>query len=538
MNRMQFIISTSWLLRLVSFSCLYITRCNGLAIDRDVILMRSSASSNTESIQCGFLGNSDILGIGIRIGYYTQALSVCFANYCVRSEAKGLRSVNLLFLVALFIGLAWLAHQTEDTYSVEVYLLLRLLFATWYVGVLDRSKFSKKQWRKSHMRVIVRECSLLALLAYTTWFAWAGLDHLKETPCGTYIFFVVKINLYGIYRSVFKALSTFALCFGIIKQLDTAAQFFQRRRNSSVQDPTYYPRLQQSLLASATLKTQFRASGSEILDAAIRTPLPQSPTCERNSDSATASSEMMSHENRSPPLATSKRDDFPSLEDLSVVENYLRSILEVDLRDHSQWCYQIKWIPLRMFLPSVHSPATLRRRFATLYSCRPFRLSVLIPLFRHIKSLCIFPLYSYGFMLEAALLSPLHKQVITKAVIPALALQKAQLPPHRPAQITVYHAVASLTMCIELILNVELSIHWNRITGMGNIGAVGQLIPAIIGVGGLARVFWVWWSKGNRGAKDDDGIDMELRECAEVYQRLKKEKEAYDEAQRTEMSRA
>lgn len=80
-------------------------------------------------------------------------------------------------------------------------------------------------------------------------------------------------------------------------------------------------------------------------------------------------------------------------------------------------------------------------------------------------------------------------------------------------------------MCVFLILSVELSIRWNKITGMGNAGAVGQLIPAIIGIGGLLRVVWVWWLKGEVEEVEDDGVGREVRECAELYQRLRKERE-------------
>ncbi len=174
------------------------------------------------------------------------------------------------------------------------------------------------------------------------------------------------------------------------------------------------------------------------------------------------------------------------------VEHYLKTIIEIDLRDHSQQCYEMNRIPLRVFLPSINSPATLHRRVVSLYACRPFRLSILIPLLRQIKSLCRFALYSYAFIFGSALHSPLRKWISTKTLISALGLHKAQLPPHRPTSNVVYHAAASLIMCTELISNIELSIHWNRITDMGNIGAMDHLIPAILGFRDLARVVWVW----------------------------------------------
>ena len=76
------------------------------------------------------------------------------------------------------------------------------------------------------MWVIIREASLLGFLSYTAWFALIGLDRLEKTPCSTFVFFIVKVSLYGWYRSAFKVLSVSALCFGAVKQVDTALQIY------------------------------------------------------------------------------------------------------------------------------------------------------------------------------------------------------------------------------------------------------------------------------------------------------------------------
>ena len=67
--------------------------------------------------------------------------------------------------------------------------------------------------------------------------------------------------------------------------------------------------------------------------------------------------------------------------------------------------------------------------------------------------------------------------------------------------------------------------HWNGVTGVGNIGAVGQLIPAIIGIGGLLRVGWIWWSKGDVSETEGNEVGKDVLECVELYQKLKKERE-------------
>ncbi|XPS73225.1 hypothetical protein M3J09_005375 [Ascochyta lentis] len=60
-------------------------------------------SRSTNEVQCGFEGNNDIYGIGIRIGIYAQILAVWFANYFLFSEAQVLRDFVSIFSVAPLI---------------------------------------------------------------------------------------------------------------------------------------------------------------------------------------------------------------------------------------------------------------------------------------------------------------------------------------------------------------------------------------------------------------------------------------------------
>ena len=553
------------------FVLLQLPCCSSLAIERSASSRESQSNGTQSQNNCGFTGNSDLYGVGIRLGYYTQALSVWFANYFVFSEARELRSVNLLFLVALFIALIWLSHQPQQTYAIEVFLLLRLLFATWYVGVLDRSRFSKKHGRKRIMRVVIRECALLGMLSYTVWFAWIGLDRMEKTPCGTWIFFAAKLNLYGGYRSAYKVLSISALSFGLIKQSDTASQLFQHWRNTGIRSPDYFARLQRALLvqhynndiscgnscnglnphtaseeihsvrnsesgasspspaifvmddeaceAASIVSGQTRNSKSTQLDVLRKSVSDAAVQCHLL-DCPSEDLQAGSHDSRHMNL-----EELPSLESLIEAQRWLEAILAVDVADHSAWCYQVPCLPMKVFLPSLRSPMETHKRISALYALRPFRFSILIPLARHIKSLCKFGWYHYPIMLEVGMRDPCHKRICKSTLLATIAIHKAQLPTSRPKPHVLWSACASLAMCVELILNIELSLYWNRVGGMGNVGALGQLIPAIIGIGGFLKVVWVWWSQREAPEKVGDGVGKELRECVEVYQRLKQERE-------------
>jgi hypothetical protein len=63
-------------------------------------------------------------------------------------------------------------------------------------------------------------------------------------------------------------------------------------------------------------------------------------------------------------------------------------------------------------------------------------------------------------------------------------------------------AWALFATCALLVIGTELTIQWNYITNVQNIRTVGQLIPATIGVGGLARVVYSALFEEERNAEE------------------------------------
>lgn len=64
--------------------------------------------------------------MGIRLGYYTQALSVWAANLWVPREAHFLHSVNILFIIAMIIGIGYLSHDPGNIYAIANFIQHRL----------------------------------------------------------------------------------------------------------------------------------------------------------------------------------------------------------------------------------------------------------------------------------------------------------------------------------------------------------------------------------------------------------------------------
>ncbi|KAI9888302.1 MAG: hypothetical protein M1814_000755 [Vezdaea aestivalis] len=168
---------------------------------------------------CGFDGNSDLYGLGIRIGYYTQAMAAWFANWFVLSEVNGLRKTNILFLFAAMVALIVFIAVPGEVFAIE-------LFAPLETGIMLGTVTSARQTSRTvgHVRLSVIQlsvylCLQLAAHGLSLWYWSHGVGIMKPTPCGTYFFLFAKLSLYGPGRYVmlgFSALSAFVNVLGVI----------------------------------------------------------------------------------------------------------------------------------------------------------------------------------------------------------------------------------------------------------------------------------------------------------------------------------
>ena len=504
----------------------------------------TARSGQEKQSDCGFAGNSDIYGVGIRIGYYSQALSVWVANYFVLGEAKILRSTNLLFMIAVLIGLFALSRKSPNVYAIEAFLLLQLSFATFYIGVVDWTRYSKKYWRFSPGRNAIMSMTNLSAIGYNAWFWWRGLDKMNETPCGTFAFFFTKVDLFGWYQAMYRALSVPAIIGAVITEVNRSLELLQywRRRDQDVKE--LYDSLRASLAAallSVPSRSRSQSSASRgncspvepaavgsnsrqnsqgdptnDLEMAVQTPLPPSPKFEQQHEILSS----VHGRSTSDRLCSSLR-----LPDLIEAEAYAQKVFDVSCARHSAWHYDLHLpfvkVPLQIFIPSVHSPRTLQRRWKAFMSQRPLRLSIVVPLLSHATALNRYPTYGILVMFEKAVVAPEYKSVDSRALQIVLDFELTKMSETTFVWTLLYRACLALLIVIFLVLSIELSIYWNHIRGVASVGQVGQLIPAVIGVGGLVKVLWRWLSSSGVSIEEEDGVTKEVRECAELYAQLK-----------------
>ena len=76
-----------------------------------------------------FDGNTDMYGLGIRIGFYLQWYAGGFASWLALSEVVELRLTNSVFIAATFLALLiQVILDVSNLQVVEVYIILLLTF--------------------------------------------------------------------------------------------------------------------------------------------------------------------------------------------------------------------------------------------------------------------------------------------------------------------------------------------------------------------------------------------------------------------------
>ncbi len=67
-------------------------------------------------------------------------------------------------------------------------------------------------------------------------------------------------------------------------------------------------------------------------------------------------------------------------------------------------------------------------------------------------------------------------------------VQLSQMPFKIPTIVWIHGATEQLLIIIALILQLELTRSWNHISGLANLEYADQLVPFVLGAGGLIRV--------------------------------------------------
>ena len=157
---------------------------------------------------CSFAGNTDMYGLGIRIGFYLQWYSGELAARLAPSEVTGIRLTISLFIAATFLALLiQVILDVSNLQVVEVYIILLLTFGyylflvplyawrllTGYNPAFDPFRFAHV--RPGKVYSVLNFLLLVAVASFQLWFWFARVPQLDRQACQEYGFFFAKIRL-------------------------------------------------------------------------------------------------------------------------------------------------------------------------------------------------------------------------------------------------------------------------------------------------------------------------------------------------------
>jgi hypothetical protein len=221
---------------------------------------------------CGFSGNSDLYGLGIRLGVYFQWTSALIIYVWYPEGRKDLAEAYLSFLFALIVAVLVITGRADPTYAAEILILTYIIFG----GILTAMSIGVRQHHKLRasrtgaLGFITSTFVLAVTSVYCSWFWLRGIRHsFRATPCGTYGFLFAKVSLFNTsVTKFFAALSiwlaiTYCLGFGMVLHRQVMYILWRRRYGYGAvsHNPKSAPRLAPEPLSQSSPKHRRTLTG-------------------------------------------------------------------------------------------------------------------------------------------------------------------------------------------------------------------------------------------------------------------------------------
>ncbi|KAL2428462.1 hypothetical protein ABEF91_008638 [Exophiala dermatitidis] len=230
---------------------------------------------------CGFVGNPDAYGLGIRTGIYTQVISTLITNHFLPKELNSTWTANLIFVSALILALVKSISQSNGFFAAEGFVLLQLillfflavisasggvfvlvdLFCSFLDGSLDAetykmlkqisdpnekillptqklSKLGRAYSDGSPLRYTARLMLALATSSLNLWYWISGAQILQHDTagCSTKVFLFGRVGVTGPVRTFFIVMGTFYAAWHFVILLFGTFPFPQLGSKDSVKE--------------------------------------------------------------------------------------------------------------------------------------------------------------------------------------------------------------------------------------------------------------------------------------------------------------
>ncbi|KAI4869538.1 hypothetical protein F4820DRAFT_13300 [Hypoxylon rubiginosum] len=169
---------------------------------------------------CEFEGNSDMYGLGVRIGCYLQWSTSIFAENLYGPAVESCRDANTTFQFAMLAGLVLsTGNPKENAVALEGYIALLFCFASVWIASLQVLPAPKSDhadplpWlnTKRAMRGAGDMLLNAAICSYGIYLLYVGFDQLQRTTCPETVFFFGSVELFGWFRIFLKVVLIISL---------------------------------------------------------------------------------------------------------------------------------------------------------------------------------------------------------------------------------------------------------------------------------------------------------------------------------------
>jgi hypothetical protein len=157
---------------------------------------------------CEVYGNTDLYGLGVRIGYYLQWLSLLFGAWVCPREVPKLRIANTFYISAIFFALV-LQIRDDSLDDVDIYVTLLFtfgptmytcIFLAWHIATsynihwdLNRHSSVKPA---GLLFISLQAGLLIAQFGFQIWFWSVRLGRSSYDSCVQYGFHFGKVRLH------------------------------------------------------------------------------------------------------------------------------------------------------------------------------------------------------------------------------------------------------------------------------------------------------------------------------------------------------
>lgn len=198
---------------------------------------QTNAPNTNPETDCGFEGNNDAYGLGIRLAMYTQWITSALIYCFLKQDAPSTIGINNCFQLSIFIGLLYITiSQGPDLQASEAYLMFMIGFAGVFMsaptislrllhpfprkdaGVVGDGKDGEEYTYA--LATLVRAILKFAIHGYGVWFFFTGMDRMQHSPCSRFGFIYSKVDLYHWSRTVWKVITV-----GIVSHISLAIAF-------------------------------------------------------------------------------------------------------------------------------------------------------------------------------------------------------------------------------------------------------------------------------------------------------------------------